>query len=571
MTRFLLVVLFWLPFVATAEQPKTADSCERILAGSDEALYRFIFGNYVRHYEDGLGVRGYMGGAVPNTPYTLELALEYGLIWWGMKWHMVSSLEEAVAHRLRVREYYMTKKSPFTDVIVAGQYILGSEEEIGIFAEGQTNMPIPPEKMRELISRGAYEIDETGKSTFIPPEQLARRVSLDSTTFNKMDHLPASGGKNSISQSGWVAFKMHGLHDYSTWKNSDAAKRLRKSARQLMDRGYTLRFNVDYEAMLNKIRDQVRSYRVEDAKVDENGNKIEGKRENHLPDSNRYTKDNVYRSALGLLKAGRGYSVGLYNEKNELVAGEIGFRSGNHFYGDSVFYDDIDHARICALALFEVLDAAGMPYSDPGMITVYTASMGAELVPFPEYMAKIKSGPEELISLPQNWDVRSDEDIKRTFAEIANKKSQGLGPHRLIRRTPVAVPHLGEKIEEAAKRAGLSPVKLNLVFVESAQAAAQDVAHRTWEELPIYIEVAELTIDKSKTSLLFLSDILKRPGVKAYYLGSPRHPESRREIGLKQLTDVLELKTEANPPEWIVDQPLPTLEIKGWGMPSSKK
>jgi Leu/Phe-tRNA-protein transferase len=445
------------------------------------------------------------------------------------------------------------KGTTFTDLIVAGQYFIGSEEELGLaFEEGKPQLPVPPEKVRELISRGAWEVDFRGNAKFITPEQLARRISPTGMLYTKVSHLPGSFGKNSISQSGWVAFKQHGLHDYSTWKNSSEAKKLKKLARSLADKGWTIRFNTDYEAMLEKIKHQKRSYR--DQEVGDDGQLVKRERKEHEAHTSRYNTQTVYDSMLALLKSGKGYSVGVYNDQGVLVGGEIGVRRGNHLYGDSVFYDEVEYAKIAALALFEVLDAAGMPYSDPGMITPYTASMGAELVPFPEYLQKIKSGPRELIELPSVWDPRDADYVKNALGEVVKRKSQGLGNLKVTRRTPVIAAD-----DSAAAALGLERSKLNLVFVSSPAQAAADVVNRAWADLPIYVEGATAT--KSDNALEYLREALKGD-VKVYYIGSARHPEARKEIPLKQLLDVLELNVATDPPVWSDGS---TITVNGWG------
>ena len=560
-------------------------NCEILLAGSDDQVARAFFGNYVAHYEDGLGVRGFMGGAIPNSPANSELAMDYGLIWWGMKWNFAATLEEAVEHRLKARALYEAKKAPFTDLIMAGQYFLGSEEELGLsFADDGKPVPVPAEKVRELIERGAFEIDYLGNAKFIPPAQLQRRVSLGGMTYNKVGHLPGNFGKNSISQSGWVAFKQHGIHDYSTWKHSSEAKKLKKLARVLADRGYTIKFNTDYEKMLNKIKNQKRSYREEE--IGEDGTLVKGERKEYESHTSRYATESVFKSMLNLLNGGKGYSVGLYNERDELVAGEIGLRSGNHLYGDSVFYDEVEHAKIAALALFEVLDAAGMPYSDPGMITRYTASMGAELVPFEEYLTKIKSGPSAPIALPALWDPRAEADVETVLGEIVKRKTQGLGNMKITRRTPVVN---GDAVTAVAERLGLVRAELNLVFVSSPEEARAHIASATWADMPIYIEgvspemiriarevaprIDAAAVGPYLSTLDFLRAALTGPSasnVSAYFIGSARHPDARKPVPLKGLIEVLELGVNADMPIWQEGTTLPSMTVNGWGFKATR-
>lgn len=566
--RWLLPLLVLISVPAFA----ASDACEKlILSGADEEVARERFANFVENYEDGLGVRGYMGGGIPNTAANIDLALEYGLIWWGMKWNFAPSVEAAVEHRLKVRQVWLAKESPFTDIIVSGQYIIGSEEELGLqFGEDKKPIPVPPEKVRELMARGAYEIDFEGRVKKISPEQLKRRVNVNGMNYFYVKDLPESVGKNSISQSGWVAYKQHGLHDYSTWKETSDAKKLMKKARTLADRGFTIRFNTDYELMLVKINNQIRSYR--DLSVDEHTGEIKkGKRIDHDVSRSRYSDPGVYNSALSALKAGKGYSVGVYNERGELVGGEIGFRKGNHFYGDSVFYDDdVDLAKIAALALFQYLYDRGMPYSDPGMITKYTYSMGAELVPFHEYLQKIKSGPAQPIELPSQWDPRSNVELDITFQELAKRKNVGLGSLKIMRRNPVDV---SEEVVAAADRAGLARAQLRIVFVNTPEEASDYIRSHPdipWADLPVFVMGA--ATDVAKDALAFLRTALSNESAppEVFFIGSARHPDVRKAIPLKQLVDMLELKVTGNPPKWIPGAALPTVGVYGWGIKADR-
>ncbi len=554
--------------------------CNYLLEGSIKENVDAVFKSYMDNHDDALGVRGFFGPSVAHTPENIEIAMKHGLIWWGMKWNFASSLEEAIEHRMKARRLHEAKGTTFTDVIASGQYIIGSEEELEHKFEGdEIEYKLPEEKVRHMFSRGAYEIDHLGNVKTITPEHLARHITLTGMTYHKSGHLPGAFGKNSVTLAGWVGFKMHGIHDYSTWKHSAEAVKLRKLARTLADSGHTVRFNIDYEWMLDKIVNQTRSYREQE--VADDGSLIKGERKSQGPERSRYKEKPVYQTALDMLNAGKGYSVGLYNGRGELIAGEIGFRDGNHLYGDSVFYDKVEHAKVAALALFDALDAAGMSYSDPGMITPYTASMGAELIPFREYLTKIKGGPAGLIELPDQWDPRTSEDLDAALNEVAKRKNQGLGSMKITRRSPIVS---GPAAEAAAERAGLIRGQLNLVFVESAAQAAAHVADKSWAELPVYIEgvpanllhAARMAPVKNNSEaygpMVGTLDLLRMAltgpdaaNVKAYFIGSARHPDARKSIPLKQLLDVLELKVTADSPTWDDAAPVPTISVNGWG------
>ncbi len=522
-----------------------ADDCEKILA------------QYAAEWEDGLAMRGYMGNAVPPSPENLELGMKYGLTYWGGGFRLVPSLEEAIAHRLKVHAYYAAKGHQITDLFTAGLYILGNEEELGLNFEKAKKVPVPEQKIAEFLKRGAYQVDVEGNVTYITPEHLARRFRPTDFDYHDLSSVPEAMGRNSVVQQGWVTFKQHGIHDYSTWKDSKEAKRLRRKMVNLVNQGWTIQFNVDYELMLKKIRYQDRTFRR--LEEDENGNFVPKERMSREKFLSRYSEDKpeVFNAMLNTLKSGKGYSVGLYTPEGVLKGGEIGVRQGNHFYGDSIFHDeDVDYAKIAALALFEALYAAGMPYSDPGMITPYTQMMGAEMVPHPEFVQKIKSGPKEPIVLSGLWDPRTPAELEFLFNENKKKMSQGLGHVKLVRRTPIVsdVSH--------AENVGMDRVNLSIVFVKNFEQAIADAQSRTYLQMPIYIEVSKAATNRS--ALDFLNSVVTED-VKAYFIPSARHPEHLRKIEFKQLKAVLELNVTANPPAWIKGAELPTIQVEGWG------
>lgn len=560
---FLLSVALQPAWTAQKEL-KDLDSCEVLMAGSEEQVYRALFQNYVDNWEDGLGqYRGFMGSAVPQTPMTKVLALEYGLIWWGMKWNFAETIEEAIEHRLKIRALNEAKKTIFTDGFMAGQYFIGKEEELGLtFAKTgkkSQNLPVPPEKVRELIARGAFDIDGEGQVTPVSPEQLARRMSETTLTYhNVADVLPGAFGKNSMTESGWVAFKKHGLFDYAKVKETSEFKRVRLLACQLADRGYTIRFNTDYKMTLDAIKNQPRSERDYEAGKD---GKLQAKERKQMPSEyNRYQDKDVYKSTLAALLAGKGYSGGLYNEKNQLKGGEAGFRSHNHHYGDSIHYadDKIEYAKVVTMGMLEVLAANGMPYFDPGMISAYTHSLGADLVPFSEYRQKIKSGPEKRIELPDVWDPRTDEYRQGVFSEIAKRKNQGLGNLRVTRRLPIDDP----KGRVAAATQGLERLNLNLVFVSSYEEAAVDAGGREWKDLPIYIQGVPAEALAARGDIFEFLRTNLNDKLEIYFINNARFTDTRRPITLKQLLDVLELKYEAQPPVWTGAN---SIAVSGWG------
>jgi len=544
-----------------------AIACEAALAGSQETLYRQYFSNWEQNYEDGLLTRGYMGNAIPNTPLSNEIALEYGIMWWGMTIRIVPDLQAAKAHRQRVHEYHVNKKTLFTDTIVESLYILGDEKELGIEFDkegaGKFRKPVPAEKVRELLSRGGYQITAAGEVSFYSPEHLARRTSIQGFDYGNVAHLSSTGNMNSISQGGWVTFKQHGLHDYSKWKTTDSAKRLKKLAQRLVGEGWTIRFNHDHEAAINMLVTQERTY-VED-----------GVRHTHDAHMNRYKSDpNLYKTMLErLMKGDKGYSIGIYTPAGVLAGGEIGTRHGNHVLGDSVFYDraytkaehgfdGVDLARIAALALMEIFEAAGQPYTDPGMITAYTASMGAEMVPFAEFRRKIKSGPSEMIRFPATWDPRPAGHFEAAMEGLKRRRNQAILPSRVIARMPVATP---ENIAVAASL-GVKRANMKIVLVPSLEDAKADAAQITKpDDLPLYL-IGSFTnrIVDSQSAPVALEWAL-RDATQAVWFKNGRFTEHVQPVDLAKLREMIG-DTDSDGPQWTTGSGWPQFTLGAWAL-----
>ena len=198
-------------------------TCETVLFGSQEALYHQVFSSWAQNYQDGIATRGYMGNAIANTPLSNRIALEYGILFWGIAFRLVPNVEAAQAHRQKVYEYNKKKNALLTDQIVTSIYILGDEKELNITFDaegtGAVRKPVDPKIVKSILARGGIEISETGEITHYTGEQLQNRISANSVDFNNVAHLPSTGHMNSLSQSGWVTYKKHGIHDFEHWKS----------------------------------------------------------------------------------------------------------------------------------------------------------------------------------------------------------------------------------------------------------------------------------------------------------------------------------------------------------------
>jgi Leu/Phe-tRNA-protein transferase len=455
------------------------DQFEKFISGSlsDEEKLELIFRNWEDNAADALGTRGFMGSlaAVPNTPLASEIALRHGIMPWGVAFRLVDSLDTAIELRRKSWNHLVdVKKQPFAVAYAADLFFIGDVKSatgltFGPVPEGKVVpevpvLDVPVEAMRKLIAQGAWEIGPAPdfKATFIAPDRLARRLDPAGVNHHYALHRNESWGYNSFTQSGWVAFPRHGLHDFSTWKESAEAKRLEKLMFRLLDRGYKFRFNHDYIAAIEALKNQRRSFR---------DHLSESKERKELQShENRYSENrDEWKTSLAKLQAGKGYSVEVYNEAGTLVGGEIGWRVGNHFYGDSPFYsdEDIDLAKIAAFVLMRMLYENGMAYSDPGMITAYTDSMGAEQPTFAEFNRKMRTAPKEVIQVPALYDPRTPEYFAKKFQELERKKTAGLGSSSFVSRMPDHSP----TALAAAVSVKAVPGALSIVVVGSEEQA----------------------------------------------------------------------------------------------------
>lgn len=549
---------------------------EQLVAEAKE-FFPFVEANLDR---EGLSFRGFVGSKLPNIPEVAEIALQHGFDWWGLKFNFVPTIEAGIEHRLKVRAYKEKIGQVFTDVTMSGLYILGSESELGLQfapdAKAFTQMPVSPAVVKTLMARGAYQIEWDGKVTYVTPEHLNRYIDPNTMKYAKVDTLPGAFGLNSISQSGWSANKLHGIHDYSKWRTTDTAKKLKKLAQKLAARGFTMRFNHDYKAALDMLATQVRSYRDHDPESSSDS-KAEAERKTHGIEANRYHDENLYKEALARLTAGQGYSAELYNESGKLVGGEIGFRTGNHVYGDSIFYDTtytrekdgvdgIELAKVATLALMEVLDDAGMTYSDPGMVTAYTNSMGGYLVPFQEYREKIKSGPKELIELPAVWNPLPANYTETALAEVARKRSQGVTLQGFIGRLPL----VNDEALALAPGFKLARVEVKMVVVPNETTAQALAAQIPDGQQPIFVISSATVVPGVTTAAEALSRIYgsdQTPELR--YTPFARYSNQLQKIGAENFKTQLALDLLADPLIWdqIPGIDYPVISVRGWGLP----
>ena len=217
-----------------------------------------------------------------------------------------------------------------------------------------------------------FKVKEDGATEVVPPELIAENLNPEKMFWDLND--PEHGPY--IRQNGYALPRYRGVIRYEDTIGSGRYKDAKKLTRQLVDeRGFRVRFNVDFEAALNMVRDQKRL--------------VEGQWvSNSLYKNDDGTPNANYRDTLAAFKAGRAFSVEVWNKEGELVGGIIGKIDGTLYSPESTFYDQarypdigIRFSEIGVMAMMERLHEAGIDFADAGMVSTFTALMRGLLVP----------------------------------------------------------------------------------------------------------------------------------------------------------------------------------------------
>ena len=167
--------------------------------------------------------------------------------------------------------------------------------------------------------------------------------------------------------------------------HADALQNRRNKAminltRRLFTQGYRIVFNEDIELSITALQNQPRN--------------------NQELDMNRYLLPNVANNLRAAFANGMGFTVLLRAPDDETVAGIVGYKHGNVYSPDSVFYRNIDEAKVCCLAMLRYLGAHGINFTNAGMVTPFTASLGGYRITEEQFQALVAQLPTTPVSLP---------------------------------------------------------------------------------------------------------------------------------------------------------------------------
>lgn len=329
----------------------------------------------------GISDRGFVSSKIrASGALSAEVAKE-GLLWWYLRVFVVESVEAAKVHSAKQK-----------DPLMQGVYLINKGQTAEQTA-ALIHQPAPDVFNRMLKNDAMYffRVKENNAVEIVPPDLIDRNIAINELTWDLND----SESGPYIMSPGWAFPRYRGMIKHEAGIDSKTYHRMRNLAKQLVAKGFTIRFNHDFVRALNMVRDQER--------------KIEGK----WVENSLYAGENNQNYAMTLesYQAGRAYSVEVWNEKNELVGGVIGFRDGAMYSPESTFYNKVDYpkisigfARIGIVALMDRLKAAGITWADAGMVTPFTESMKGELVTISEFLDDVaKLPPEAEVDLITNW------------------------------------------------------------------------------------------------------------------------------------------------------------------------
>lgn len=375
------------------------------------------FADLAKTIDSGWTDRGFFGhgnGMPQLNPESYMYALKNGIMWWNIRIYFAKDLEDAKAHVVLEPE-----------TLMRGVYIIGadiSEFEFKSDADAdKASRKVKNETLFKVLERtnGFYDISEDGVVTHVPFDVIKDRLEVTDLVKGTADKY--SFGRGFLGHAGWAATKKRGLLHYDKFKDSSAAKDMRKLARKLVSLGYQIKVNGDFETALKMARDQKRNVNVNGVKV-------------RLENSRYMTSPVLYEAALAMNEKGLAYSVEFYRPDGKMVGGNINFVVGNLVTGDTIFHDldettyvdedgqtqhidDINFAKMSEVIAFDYLNALGVSLMDMGMASNYSKDFKTEVFPRSTYLAEVAKLPKEEVRLPFVLDPYQYPDPN--FAELA--------------------------------------------------------------------------------------------------------------------------------------------------------
>lgn len=125
---------------------------------------------------------------------------------------------------------------------------------------------------------------------------------------------------------------------------------------------YEIRFNEDFEEIIQKCADVKRSH-----------------------ESGTWINENIINGYIQMFKSKKAYCVGAY-DNGELVGGVYGVCVGEIISGESMFYEKDNASKAALSALVEKLQEAQLSFLDTQMVTPVVASLGGKEIPRRQFM-----------------------------------------------------------------------------------------------------------------------------------------------------------------------------------------
>ncbi|MEQ1663841.1 MAG: hypothetical protein ABL927_00535 [Bdellovibrionales bacterium] len=346
-----------------------------------------FFDKMSKNWQSGLAVRGFLGVGPKETIETSVMAEKHGIMSWTL--YMFVAPDLATAQKHAQQEYYIKENgSGRKDSVLQGIYFIGSpQEEVRDMASAQKTL-------QKLIQNGAYNFpnpDDTSEYEFLSEARLREILNPDKDVPRWMTTDQRVGPKMTLS--GWAFPKKRGILSFEKLFSSSTYQKIFKEYIKpyFINGGFKVTFNKSPLLTLDALKLQKRKYKETT--------------ENRYFDINAPSNSSdTYHTMLERIQQGQAYTVEVWDDKGELIAGTIVSQTGNLFAPDSIHYketiiatkispgpngssiktekeiDGINFAKVAIIALVERLKTHGVSFADAGMVTNFSNGLKAEYI-----------------------------------------------------------------------------------------------------------------------------------------------------------------------------------------------
>ena len=191
--------------------------------------------------------------------------------------------------------------------------------------------------------------------------------------------LPHYGNAPFFAQPTFGLSKVIGINHTDVLQERRTKKILSKTS-TLFKRGYHIVFNEDIEPSITALQNQPRH--------------------DQSLEMNRYRIDDVADNLRNAFAAGKAFTALLRAPDGETVAGAVGYLHNNVYSPDSVFYRNIDEAKVVYISMLRYLWSQGISFTNAGMVTPFTANIGGYRITERDYQDLLTQLPSTPVSLP---------------------------------------------------------------------------------------------------------------------------------------------------------------------------